>query len=146
MKAALWGLLAVSPAFAQAPSPLERLRALAPPPPSAGEIYAEEMAADLALIAAEAARLFPPRAGLGPPAVIAVFTGPDCPNCAQALADLSEIAARLGLRTNVFDVSDPDNAAMMQRLGLDLLPSYVTPRGMFRGAMPPLVLERDLAN
>ncbi|MDF0600059.1 hypothetical protein P1J78_04875 [Psychromarinibacter sp. C21-152] len=139
----------VAPAWAQ--DTLERLRDLRPDPPSVGAIYAEEIAADLALIAAQAERLFDPdRPGLGPadaPVRIAFFTGAGCTDCPRARAELAALAARLGVRAAVFDVSDsPADAALMDRLTLDTLPSYVMRDGLIRGAMPAMVLERYLTS
>lgn len=143
--------LALLPAGASAEGALERLRALAAPaPPAAADIYAEEIAADRALLAAEAGALFDSaRPGLGPadaPVAIALFTGPGCAACAPATAELEELATRLGVRAVLIDTgADPADAALMRRLGLDLLPSYALPWGMIRGAMPAVVLERYLA-
>lgn len=142
-------LVAAPPGQAQQPGALERLRSLAHAPPTAAEIYADEVTADLALIAAEAGALFDPaRPGYGPPqapVAIAMFTGPGCADCAHAEAELAALANRLGRRVAVIDVgTDPGGAALMQRLTLDLLPSYVLRDGLIRGAMPAVVLERYL--
>ncbi len=149
MRAALLLALALAPLPALAQDPLERLRALAPPiSPTASDLYADEIAADRALLAAEAALLFDPASpGAGPegaPVAIALFTGPDCEDCPGAVTELKAMAARLGVRVAVLDVSLPENAALMDRLALDLLPSYAMPDRLIRGAMPAMVLERYL--
>lgn len=142
--------LAAGAAQAQMPGVLDRLRDLAPDTvPGASDIYADEIAADLARITAAAPMLFDPaRPGPGPagaPVAIAVFVAPDCQDCAAALRDLAAIADRQGLRAAVLNVSsDPDLSLLFQGLGLDILPSYVMPDRMIRGAMPGFVLERYL--
>ncbi|MHA6344053.1 glutaredoxin family protein [Roseivivax sp. CAU 1761] len=115
----------------------------------AQDLYADEIAADLGRIEAEAARLFAPdRPGPGPEGAlpaIALLVGPDCPDCAAAQAELDALARRLGLRAAVIDVAaDPADRAMMERLTLDMVPSYVMPDRMIRGHMPQVVLERYL--
>jgi thiol-disulfide isomerase/thioredoxin len=152
MRAALLALalgLISAPLPAAAQDPLERLRALAPPiSPTASDLYADEIAADRALLAEEAPLLFDPaHPGAGPegaPVAIALFTGPGCEACPAARAELEEMAERLGLRVAVLDTALPANAALMDRLALDLLPSYAMPDRLIRGAMPAMVLERYL--
>ena len=51
---------------------------------------------------------------------------------------------RLGKRAVVLDTERPEDAAIMARLGLDTLPSYVMPDRLIRGEMPVFVLERYL--
>jgi hypothetical protein len=126
------------------PALLAPLRAPAPAPIN---LYADDIARDLDLLAREAPHLFAPGLpGFGPEDAtgrLAFFTAPDCPDCAQAEAELRALAGRIGLRVNVFDMGrDADLAA---RLGLDMAPSYVLPDRLLRGAMPAFVLERYLA-
>ncbi len=139
--------LPASPPAAQDAGALDRLRDLAAPEvPAAGDIYADEIAADLALIAAEEEALFGPgRPGYGPegaPARIVLFTGPDCEDCAAAEDELAALVRDLEVRAAIIDIAaDPAGAALMKRLSLDLLPSYVMRDGMIRGAMPAIVLK-----
>ncbi|MEZ5715440.1 MAG: hypothetical protein R3D85_09845 [Paracoccaceae bacterium] len=119
-----------------------------PAPPVQPDLYAEDVASDLALIGAETARLFAPDLpGFGPPGAanrIALFTGPDCPDCARAEAELRDLAQGHDLRVTLFDrAAQPDLAA---RLGVDTLPFYVLPKMMLRGHMPAPVLARYLDN
>jgi thiol-disulfide isomerase/thioredoxin len=111
------------------------------------DLYAEEVARDLDLLAREAPHLFAPGLpGFGPEAAtprLAFFTAPDCPDCAAAETELRALAARLGLRVSVLDITAHD--ALAARLGLDMAPSYVLRDRLLRGAMPAIVLERYLA-
>jgi len=123
------------------------LAPLSAPEPAPINLYADDIARDLDLLAREAPHLFAPGLpGFGPEDAtrrLALFTAPDCPDCAQAEAELRALAGRIGLRVNVFDLGrDADLAA---RLGLDMAPSYVLPDRLLRGAMPAFVLERYLA-
>ncbi len=123
------------------------LAPLSAPEPAPINLYADDIARDLDLLAREAPHLFAPGLpGFGPEDAtrrLALFTAPDCPDCAQAEAELRALADRIGLRVNVFDLGrDADLAA---RLGLDMAPSYVLPDRLLRGAMPAFVLERYLA-
>lgn len=123
------------------------LAPLSAPEPAPINLYADDIARDLDLLAREAPHLFAPGLpGFGPEDAtrhLALFTAPDCPDCAQAEAELRALAGRIGLRVNVFDLDrDADLAA---RLGLDMAPSYVLPDRLLRGAMPAFLLERYLA-
>ncbi|WP_172293944.1 hypothetical protein [Pseudoruegeria sp. HB172150] len=143
-------LLLALPVPAPAQNALERLKELAPPTaPSAADIYADEIAADRDLIASEADSLFDPaRPGYGPqdaPVAIVIFTGPGCAECAQAEDEIAALADSLNIRASVIDTAEAENAALMDRLTLDLLPSYVLPGSLIRGSMPAMVLERYLA-
>ncbi|SMX44809.1 hypothetical protein [Maliponia aquimaris] len=124
-----------------------RLKALQTPAPVIADPYAEDIASDLARIAAEDSLFDPSRTGFGPDGVpvIAILTGPDCPDCAAALTALEALVTRLGVRAAVVDTAHPEDAAIMTRLGLDTLPSYVMPDRLIRGDMPVLVLERYLS-
>lgn len=136
-------LLALALAFAasaaEAQGLQERLRALAAPPPVTGDLYAEDKADDLARIEADADDLFPDGEA------IALFTGPDCPDCAKAASELSDIASKLGVEVNRLHIGSPEAAALMARMTLDVVPSYVMPDRLIRGHMPAFVLERYLA-
>ena len=121
-------------------------RAMNPPQVSADDIYADDIAADLALIGGEAAQLFTtdaPRLGTGPVA-LAFVTGPDCAECAAAAEELTALLAERGIAARIVDVAEPEDRALLDRLGLDLWPSYVFPEMMVRGAMPAFVLARYL--
>jgi len=114
--------------------------------PAPADLYADEIARDLALLDRLAPRLFDPaRPGLGPdasPTRIAFFTRRDCPDCARAAAELRDLAHRLGVRAAVFDIEA--EAGLARALGLDMAPSYVLPDRLVRGAMPSPVLARYL--
>lgn len=128
-------LLMAAPVMAQfAPSPADRLRALTAPP--ATDLYGSEKSADRARIEAEAEALFGPDRD----AAIALFTAPDCADCAQAEAELAALTARLGLRHRIIALDD-DTRPMFERLTFDTLPAYVLPDMLIRGQMPAFVLE-----
>lgn len=118
-----------------------------PTPLTGADLYADEATRDLDLLARVAPRLFAPDLpGFGAEGAIpsiAFFTQTDCLDCAMAEADLRDLAARLGLRVNIFDMTE--DAALVTNLGLDMAPSYVLPDMMLRGAMPAIVLEKYLA-
>lgn len=149
VSAALLAIVAAAPPV-HAQDALDRLRDLAAPDvPDSAAIYADEIAADLALIAALGPALFDPaRPGAGPagaPVDIVLFTGPDCAECAAARDDLAALADRLGIRAGFADIGgSAADAAMMTQLNLDLLPSYVMADGLIRGRMPVSVLETYL--
>lgn len=114
--------------------------------PEAADLYAEEIKSDLARIAAWHEALFGAALpGFGPQTArhrIALLTAPDCPACARAEAELRALAERFDLRVTLVDLT---SAALAQGLGLDTAPSYVMPDRMLRGHIPPIVLERYLA-
>jgi len=117
--------------------------ALSTPAPDAADIYAEHVEADLADLAAHRDVLFSlDRPGFGAPdaaVTVALFTAADCPDCARAEADLRRLAETHDLRVTLFDM-DAD-AALAQKLGLDMAPSYVFDEMMLRGHIPPVVLK-----
>lgn len=119
-----------------------------PAPPVEPDLYAENVASDLALIGAEAGQLFDPaRPGFGPAGAgnrIAFFTGPDCPGCDRAEAELRDLAQSHDLRVTLFDRDT--HPGLSARLGIDTLPFYVLPRMMLRGRIPGPVLARYLDN
>lgn len=131
-------MLAFAAPAAEAQSPTERLRSLVAPAPVTGDLYAEDKANDLARIRAETDRLFPKGER------IALFVGPDCPDCVNAGAELSDVAKKTGTAIREIDIADPRNAELMQRLTLDVVPSYAMPDRLIRGHMPAFVLERYL--
>lgn len=119
----------------------DRIERLAAPPPvdlSDVDPYADEKAADLERIAADAGMLFEEDTE------IVLFVGPDCAECAQTTGELSELTARLGLGMRVLDIAEPAHAALMERMTFDALPSYVMRDKLIRGQMPIFVLERYL--
>lgn len=138
MRLSALALVFAAPA-AEAQSLQDRLRALAAPPPVTGDLYAEDKANDLDRIEADATTLFPEGEA------IAFFTGPDCPDCMKAASELSDIASKMGIGVNSFDIADAENAALMARMTLDVVPSYVMPDRLIRGHMPAFVLERYLS-
>lgn len=126
-------ILCCLPLLAGADSLRERLRALVPPP----DPYAQEKADDLARIAREPVLFAEGQA-------IAMFTHPDCGSCGHAEAELQALSKALGVGVQILNTHSPANAALMERLSLDLLPSYVMPDRLIRGQMPSFVLERYL--
>ena len=152
---ALTFLGAADTAAAQEASLRDRLRALARPAPVIlpADPYADEKSADLARIDAEAARLFGPEghdlpvigAATGP-IVIALLISDDCEACTAAQDELDTILQDQGLRGRVLTISGtPGNAALMERLTLDITPSYVMRDRLIRGHMPAIVLARYLS-
>lgn len=125
------------PSLAQEMSLSERLRALSAP--ATTDLYADERQGDLDLIARHAPALFGKQG-----AVIAMFSGPDCDSCAAAWADLQDMARAQGVSARLLDTAEPENAALMQVLTLDTLPSYVMRDRLIRGEMPAFVLGRYL--
>ncbi len=121
-------------------------RALAGPSP-----YEDVVEQDLSLIERLAPQLFDPaRVTIGAPDAtnrIAVFVGPNCPECVAALADLERLAPQFGVGVAVLDMVAPDGApiALAAQLGLDLLPTIVFPDKILRGQMPEAVMQRYLA-
>lgn len=115
-------------------------RALTPDP------YAEEKAADHALLEGLAAALFDPaRRGWGPPGAPAMvaLTAPGCTACAATEPELAALAAARGLRIGLLDITE--EPALAAELGLDSLPSYVLPDMLVRGDVPVFVLDGYLA-
>lgn len=118
-----------------APTAEERLRALTAPPQV--DIYGEEKNADRASIAAEADWLF------GDGAAIVLFTGPDCPDCPAAEETVRFLTKDMGLTAKVIPLDD-ESRPVFERLGFDVVPSYVLPQMLIRGAMPAIVLRSYL--
>lgn len=114
--------------------------------PEPAQIYAEEIESDLARIAAHEAHLFSGEPGFGPQGAahrVALFTKAGCAECAAAEEDLRALARRHDLRVTLIDIAaHPELAKALQ---LDMAPSYVFPDRMLRGHIPPVVLERYLA-
>lgn len=106
-------------------------RALAAPSP-----FAEAVNSDLSAIARHAATLFADGAAL------ALVIAPDCPDCDRALQELRALADALGLSFRILDIKE--HATLAADLELDTVPSYVLPRMMVRGHVPPVVLRRYL--
>lgn len=126
------------PVLAQEMTLSERLRALSAPAPT--DFYEDERQSDLDLIAGHASELFGEES-----AVIAMFTGPGCDTCPSAWADLQDMAQAQGVPVRLLDTVEPGNAALMETLTLDTLPSYVMRDRLIRGEMPAFVLGRYLA-
>lgn len=114
--------------------------------PEAEDLYAKEIASDLARLKAHRAALFSPNLpGFGPleaSHTIALFTRSDCPDCARAEADLRTLAERYDLRVTLLDMDG--NSELADSLDLDKAPGYVFPDKMLRGHIPSIVLERYL--
>ena len=131
--------LVAGPATAQEAASLrDRIEDLRAPRMVIEEPYADEIASDLALIAKERDMLF------GGTADIALFVASDCAECDVAHAELDALAARLGVTVAVHRTDAPEKAALLKRLTLDMVPSYVMRDRLIRGAMPAFVLERYL--
>ncbi len=124
--------------------------ALSPAAPSSADLYRDARDSDLALIAAEAPHLFGPDWPLigaeGGPVAMAVFTGSECAECPGALAELEALLGDLGRTATRIDADTSEGRALMERLTLDALPSYVLPKMMVRGQVPGIVLQRYLAD
>ncbi|MGR3497227.1 hypothetical protein [Citreimonas sp.] len=116
----------------------DRIDALRAPEIVIEDPYADEIASDLEMIAAEKDALF------GGAADIALFVGPDCAECDAARAELDALAQRIGVTVAVHHTDTAEEAALLERLTLDMVPSYVMPDRLIRGAMPAFVLERYL--
>lgn len=114
-----------------------------PDPVAPVDLYAEDIANDLALIDANRNALFSPSLpAFGNPeseTLVALFVGADCPACDQARATLKALAASHDLRVTLIDAGQ--HAELADRLGVDTLPFYVFPKMMLRGDMPATVLE-----
>lgn len=147
----LAALLLACPVAAQDSTAALRQRLLTlskPSQPPVPDAYADEIRADLARIGSHDTALFGPhRPFVGAKtssAAIALFIGPDCGPCPEAIASLDALATRLGLRANLIDIADPENATLLQDLTLDIVPSYVMPDRLIRGVFPDFVLDRYL--
>ncbi|MCZ0813958.1 MAG: thioredoxin family protein [Pseudomonadota bacterium] len=118
----------------------------APAAPAASP-YQDAIDQDLARLSERDQALFGPRLpGFGNPDAalrIALFTAPDCPDCARAEADLRALVKTHDLRVTLLDITR--HSALAETLELDMAPSYVLPDMMLRGHIPPIVLERYLA-
>lgn len=114
------------------------------PPPSP---YQDDIDRDLAVLRDAAAKLFDPAATeIGSPGaekVLALFVRADCVNCERAREDLAALAERLDLRVTVFDLDQ--HAALAERIGVDMAPSYVLPRMIVRDHVPAVVIEKYLS-
>ncbi len=121
--------------------------ALPDAPPPAINLYQDAIDRDLARLADRDTALFGPHLpGFGPADAaqrIALFTAPDCPDCARAEAELRALADTFDLRVTLLDMDT--HADLARALELDLAPSYVLPDMMLRGHIPPIVLERYLS-
>lgn len=106
------------------------------PPVVIEDPYAQARGTDLARIARHSARLFAGGARL------AVFTAPDCKDCARALQDLRDISGDYGVTFTQFSLQTHQDIAT--DLGLTEAPAYVFADRMFQGWMPRPVLERYL--
>jgi hypothetical protein len=131
---------------------LTGLPELLPEPPSVplepGALYEDAARSDLALLDALADRLFGPGLpGFGPISAqnrVALMTSEACEACKQAEADLRDLSEVYDLRVTLFNADE--NADLLELLGLDMVPSYVFPDQMLRGAIPAIVLERYLSD
>ncbi len=104
--------------------------------------YADEKAADKAMLQAMSGALFDPtRAGWGPAGipVMVMLRAPECVPCQEAEHGLQDLAKSRGVRIGILDVTQ--EPALAQSLGMDTVPSYVFPQMMVRGDVPVFVLE-----
>jgi uncharacterized protein YceK len=119
----------------------------AAPAPAPAEIYRDEIARDRARLAAHGEALFSTDLpGFGPrdaAQTIALFTRPGCAACARAEAGLRALAPSHDLRVTLLDMDA--HTGLARALGIDMAPSYVLDDMMLRGALPPVVLKRYLA-
>ena len=127
----------------------DRLRAFGAAPAEPGQ-YQDDIRADLGRIGANSEALFGahrPMLGQGDgPADIALFVSSDCAACATTVTELETLMMEMGQRAALIDISaDPADAALMERLTLDLVPSYVLPDKLIRGAFPAFVLRGYLS-
>ncbi len=118
----------VLPAFGPDPAEMANLQ------------YADEIAEDLAMLAAHTDALFPK----GEP--MALFYDPaEMPDLPDQTRDLLGVALALH-PLNAGDLANgntPD-AALARDLGLDMVPFFITPKVMIRGDMPLYLLPRYL--
>ncbi len=101
------------------------------------EPYADDIARDIALINRHREALFGD-------ADLAIFVTPDCEACKTAQEELSVLAKANGLSVNTLNVHQAEELAT--DLQIDVVPFYVLPDKMLRGAMPSIVLERFLTD
>ena len=114
----------------------------------AADLYDEEARSDLARLESFADRLFAPDLpGFGPEDarhLVALITSETCAECPRAEADLRALSEAYNLRVTLIKAGD--NADILEELGLDIVPSYIFPDQMLRGAIPAIVLERYLSD
>ena len=115
----------------------ELVAAAVTPPNYAAEAYQEKAQADLDLIASLTQQVL---AGTR----IALFTGDDCADCANALEALNTISNTYNVTFKHHVMSDPTSAALAEQLGMTDLPFYFMPDSILRGHMPDIVLRRYL--
>ncbi|EDM71403.1 hypothetical protein RAZWK3B_14319 [Roseobacter sp. AzwK-3b] len=115
-------------------------------PAPALDIMGDAIAQDLSRLTDSRSALFSPDLpGFGPAdaaLTVALFTAPDCPECAAAEADLRRLTETRDLRVTLLDIDTHRDLA--QALEIDLAPSYVLPDMMLRGHIPMIVMERYL--
>ncbi|CUH66673.1 hypothetical protein TG4357_02557 [Thalassovita gelatinovora] len=118
-------------------------RAFNPPAPD----DREHIDRDLARLAAAAAELFDPTATrIGSPEAehpLALFVRPDCPDCERAKDDLRQLSENIDLRVNFIDITR--QADLVERIGVDMAPSYVLPNMIVRGHVPVAVIGKYLS-
>ncbi|MEH6507216.1 MAG: disulfide bond formation protein DsbA [Sulfitobacter litoralis] len=115
----------------------ELVAAAVTPPNYAAEAYQEKAKADLDLIASLTRQVL---AGTQ----IALFTGEDCTDCANALEEIKAISNTYDVTFKHHVMSDPASAALAEQLGMTDVPFYVMPDRILRGHMPDIVLRRYL--
>lgn len=99
--------------------------------------YQDEARADMALIASLSDQILQG-------ADIAIFTQPDCADCAIALKELTAISKGSDTTFMKHDMATIDGAALAFKLGMTDAPFYVMPDMILRGHMPEIVLRKYL--
>jgi hypothetical protein len=99
--------------------------------------YQDEARADLDLLAALADQVLQG-------ADIALFTAPDCIDCALALEELQTLSDTSDATFTHHTMSSIEGAALALKLGMTDAPFYVMSDRILRGQMPQIVLRKYL--
>jgi hypothetical protein len=105
--------------------------------PPAPDVYGDAARADIVLLESIAPQVLEG-------ADIALFTGPDCPDCEAAVAELDAISKASGATFIHHDATDGAMSKLIALLEMDVLPFYIMSDRVLRGHMPAVVLERYL--
>lgn len=119
----------------------------APVAPSPDDLYADDIARDLARIAAQEDQLFAPALpGFGPKGTprLAFLTTDTCKGCATAEAELRALAQARQIRVTRIDMTTAPDLVQALDLSGAGAPFYIFPDKMVRGPVPVIVLERYL--
>lgn len=106
-------------------------------PDYGAEAYLDEARADLDLLAALSDQVLQG-------ANIAIFTAPDCGDCARAIGELQLISESSSATFTQHDMSSVAGAALAFKLGMTDAPFYVMSDRILRGHMPEVVLRKYL--